>query len=706
MLKKPPLTPLMPLFLTCSRKLSLHPALSELIQARVMYLSPGKKIPEQGDGVLAWGRKPSSVKAKQLAQRLKLPLFRLEDGFIHSLGQGVLGSASCSLVIDKTSIYYDATRPSDLELLLSGKQDSQLDDAMLLERADNLVDRIVATSISKYNNAPLFPDHLKLPAGKKVLLVDQTAGDMSLKYGLVEPDAQNILEQVLSEQPDATVLIKAHPDVIAGKKKGFFLPVPTNHPRVHVIPEQVNPLVLLREVDHVYVLTSQLGFEALMLGKPVTCFGMPFYAGWGVTDDRVDKSHPVYQRRSQKRSVTEIFAAAYLLYSRYVCPDSIQRCELEEVVSYFSEQNHLFKANQGRLFAFGFSRWKRNYIRRFLYAPGNELNFTNTASAARSKHFNSTCHIITWGERAAVEARKLSGDFNVPIWRIEDGFIRSAGLGSDYAPPLSLVLDKQGIYYDPSQVSDLEYLLQNHDFPEALLMRAKALRKSLLEHQLSKYNLGESLAHDLIQANAGQRIILVPGQVEADASIRKGCKDINTNEGLLRVVREARPDDYIIYKPHPDVVSGNRKGRVPETVVAACSDLMLDDTSITDCLELADEVHTMTSLVGFEGLLRKKKVVCYGLPFYAGWGLTTDRHVIERRTRYLTLDQLVAATLICYPRYINWQTGAFTTPEFTIETLSRQLAEQGGKKKNKVHVFGRLKDKVLYIYHGVFTFRY
>ena len=675
------------------------------MQAKVAYVGSGEKIVQQGTAVLAWGRKPSAKKAMALSHQLDLPLLRLEDGFIHSLGQGVLGSTSCSLVVDKTGIYYDATRPSDLELLLSGEQISQLDDPELLKYASGLMRKITGSFISKYNNAPLFLNPLKLPHGKKVLLVDQTAGDMSLKYGLVGSDAQSIFDQVLSEQPDATILIKAHPDVIAGKKKGFF-PLPVSHPRVHVIAERVNPLVLLRAVGHVYVLTSQLGFEALMLGKSVTCFGMPFYAGWGVTDDRADKSHLVYQRRAQQRSVVEIFTAAYLLYSRYVHPDSMKRCELEEVVGYFSEQNDLFNANQGRLFAFGFSRWKRNYIRRFLYSPGNQLNFTNTASAARSKNFDSSCHIITWGERAAVEAEKLSNDFKVPVWRIEDGFIRSAGLGSDYAPPLSLVLDKQGIYYDPAQVSDLECLLQTHEFPETLLQRAERLRGLLLEHQLSKYNLGESLVHSLIQAADGQQIVLVPGQVEDDASIRKGCKDISTNEGLLRAVRDACPNDYIIYKPHPDVVSGNRKGKVPEVVVSACSDLMLDDISITDCLELADEVHTMTSLVGFEGLLREKKVVCYGLPFYAGWGLTTDRHVIERRTRCLTLDQLVAATLILYPRYINWQTGAFTTPEFTVETLSRQLAAQGGKKKNKMHALGRLKDKVVHIYHGVFTFRY
>ena len=39
-------------------------------------------------------------------------------------------------------------------------------------------------------------------------------------------------------------------------------------------------------------------------------------------------------------------------------------------------------------------------------------------------------------------------------------------------------------------------------------------------------------------------------------------------------------------------------------------------------LGIVDEVHTLTSLTGFEALLRGIEVHAYGGPFYAGWGLT------------------------------------------------------------------------------------
>ena len=110
----------------------------------------------------------------------------------------------------------------------------------------------------------------------------------------------------------------------------------------------------------------------------------------------------------------------------------------------------------------------------------------------------------------------------------------------------------------------------------------------------------------------------------------------------------------------------------------------------------------MTSLVGFEGLLRGLNVVCYGLPFYAGWGLTQDRHRIERRTRQLTLDDLVAGTLIEYPRYINWQTGEFTTPEVIVAQLKAQIEKQGGKQTNQVFWLQRQLRKFKNILQGIF----
>lgn len=693
--------------LVCSKKIQQHAGLPNFLGVPVHYASNiTKKNSIAAQAVLAWGRKPSAIRAEQLAKQWALPVWRLEDGFIHSLGQGVLGAKSFSLVVDHQGIYYDATQPSDLEELLAHDPKQQLSDPILLKRASDLIATLISQRISKYNNAPLDILSLKLPPGEKVLVVDQTAGDMSLQYGLVHAQsAEQMLKAALAEHPEAQILLKTHPDVLAGKKQGCFKPT-FKHPRVHCISQAINPLSLLAEVEHVYVLTSQLGFEALLLSKKVSCFGVPFYAGWGLTDDRAEPNLPVFARRQQQRSVVEVFAAAYLLYSRYIDPEQGVRCELEQVVDYIALQNQLALLNAGSLYCFGFTFWKQNYIRRFLHAPNNRLHFVWKKQEALKQGFNKNSQLIVWGERAASEVQALASETAKPLWRVEDGFIRSVGLGSDYTPPLSLVLDQRGIYYDPQQPSDLEYLLKFSDFSPKLLERASVLRNRLLQNRLSKYNLGIESVIDAIKAAPSQIIVLVPGQVEDDVSIRKGCMDIADNTALLKAVRAARPDAYVIYKPHPDVVSGNRKGKVDTAILKQYSDLVLEDASLPDCLDAVNEVHTMTSLVGFEGLLRGKQVACYGLPFYAGWGLTTDRHVLTRRGRRLSLDELVAATLILYPRYINWQTGAFTTPEYAVELLHRQLQQQGGQQKNKVNWFYRQARKVVHVYTGVFKFRY
>jgi capsular polysaccharide export protein len=248
---------------------------------------------------------------------------------------------------------------------------------------------------------------------------------------------------------------------------------------------------------------------------------------------------------------------------------------------------------------------------------------------------------------------------------MEDGFLRSVGLGSDFHRASSYVLDDLGIYFDVRRPSRLETLLQTAVFDEALLRRAAELRKAIVAAGLSKYNLREPGTNPFVAAGTASKILVV-GQVEDDASIRAGCEDIASNLSLLRAARAARPDGFIAYKAHPDVAAGNRKGRIDPRELC---DSEVRDTDIVMAIAHADEIHTMTSLAGFEGLLRGKHVVVYGRPFYAGWGLTEDRLDFPRRTRRLECDALVAASLILYPLYVDPLTRLPCTPEFLLERL-------------------------------------
>jgi len=185
----------------------------------------------------------------------------------------------------------------------------------------------------------------------------------------------------------------------------------------------------------------------------------------------------------------------------------------------------------------------------------------------------------------------------------------------------------------------------------------------------------------VISAPADRKCVLVVGQVEDDQSVRRGCDQVASNERLLQTVRAACPRAWILYKPHPDVMAGNRRGQIPEHILHDCADAIDAEASIIDCIDACDELHTMTSLSGFEALLRGKPVVTHGAPFYSGWGLTDDRQVVSRRVRRRTLDELVYLSLIEYPRYLDIDTGEFMTPEDLVYKLNNQKAMKVDKKQ-------------------------
>lgn len=307
------------------------------------------------------------------------------------------------------------------------------------------------------------------------------------------------------------------------------------------------------------------------------------------------------------------------------------------------------------LFAHGFSLRKRAILRRFL--PGKTLRFVRSARAVPA-----ASHLLLWGSCPAPAG--LAPD--VRLVRVEDGFLRSVGLGAELVTPVSWVIDRRGIYYDASRPSDLECILQGTDFDPALLARAARLRQRIVDSRLTKYNVG---AEPWQRPATNARLILVPGQVESDAAIRLATPGIRTNLGLLKAVRAANPDACILYKPHPDVVAGLRAVGQDEHEAGRWCDSVVGDVPMSDLLDKVDEVHVLTSLTGFEALLRDKRVVCYGQPFYAGWGLSTDVFPIVRCRRRLSLDELVAGALILYPTYVSHDSGQVTTPEQALDGL-------------------------------------
>jgi len=672
------------------------PHLAALLGAERVVVRPLRK-PADLDAVVGWGEKRNTQLARAWAGLHGVPYWRAEDGFVRSVGLGVNGDPPLSIVLDDLGIYYDARKPSRLERMLV---DDPLDDVSLLARSKVAIERMVAAGISKYNDAPTGAIDLG-PKKKRVLVVDQTFGDLAIACGLADASSfERMLTTAQREHPDAEILVKTHPDVLAGKKRGYL--ERAAGPNVRLWAQPATPAALLSQVDHVYVVSSLLGFEALLAGKQVTTFGVPWYAGWGLTDDRAASPAAVtaFSRRRVKRTREQLVAAAYFRYARYLDPDSGTPCELERVLEFLELQRAMFAKSTGTIFCFGFRFWKQNYVRSYLRSPGNTIVFAGDALDATRRGFSPGCHALVWGQRETAEVRELAARNHVTLWRMEDGFLRSVGLGSDLALPASLVVDRSGIYYDPSQPSDLEQILQTVKFTPAELARARSLREQIVATRISKYNVGGEGA---IRVPPNRRVILCPGQVEDDASILLGCKDVRTNLGLLGAARAAGPDAFIIFKPHPDVLSGNRVGAVDPVAASKLCDHIEDDATLATCLDVADEVHTMTSLVGFEGLIRGRRVVVHGQPFYAGWGLTMDHNPHPRRKRTLTLDELCAGTLLRYPRYLNRASGRFTSPEVVIDQLRVERAAEASTAGSAIKLAWprRQARKLMQIYRGV-----
>ena len=281
------------------------------------------------------GTCPNSENAEIIASALKYgkKAYIIEDCFLRSIFSVAYKDIdpkyqkSIGFTIDDLTSYYDANFPSRLELMLNNKDIVISEEQKQRVRA--CIDKIVETHLTKYNNQPIFEPKIGREGVKKVLVVDQSYGDMSISRGWGSDKVfKDMLQSAIDENTDADIIVKTHPDTMSGTRGGYYTGL-KQHDNIYPMTEPINPISLIKYVDKVYVCTTQFGFEALMCGKDVHVFGMPFYAGWGLTHDRQK-----CERRTNTRTLEEVFYIAYIMYSYYVNPDKKCRCEIEEAMDY------------------------------------------------------------------------------------------------------------------------------------------------------------------------------------------------------------------------------------------------------------------------------------------------------------------------------------------------------------------------------------
>jgi len=218
-----------------------------------------------------------------------------------------------------------------------------------------------------------------------------------------------------------------------------------------VLGRPLNPWTLIEEADHIYTASSQLGLEALMANRKVSCFGAPFYSGWGLTDDRLTIARRT-RRRSSKRSLPPPISVTRAYFDPWT-RKPVEPLAAVDALKFLRDR--FCRETRGRSYSIVLPAGKRRPLAALLAGPTHPPVFTASYGEAERTAKQHGGVIAAWGRGAnLISSRERSRA--VPVLSIEDGFIRSSGLGAAFTPSLSYTIDEAGIYYDPARPSDLE----------------------------------------------------------------------------------------------------------------------------------------------------------------------------------------------------------------------------------------------------------
>ena len=435
-----------------------------------------------------------------------------------------------------------------------------------------------------------------------------------------------------------------------------------------VVSGDCDPWHMLDHADAMWVdAADELALLAAIAGTTLACFGEGRFAA--LDADATDRDAALVR-----------LAAAEIVAPAYADPFIGNAMDAQGAIALLSFWRGLIDFNRPIRAAMGFARWKRATVEPLLWG-GSPVRFAAATSEALAA-LPGDGALAIWKARVPPAFLEAAERRDGPLYEVEDGFIRSVGLGADCVPPLSILIDRLGVHYDPGRANELERLLETGVFSDEMRDRAEKLRRRIIETGMSKYAVGQQA---MARPGGARPHILVTGQVEDDRSVRFGGGGVTGNLDLLRRARAAEPDAYLLYKPHPDVEAGHRTGHVPDAEALRYADAIVRDAGISALLDMVDGVHVITSLAGFEGLIRGKAVTTHGMPFYAGWGLTRDLGDIPvRRTAVRDVLDMVAAVLMVYPRYLDPVTQLPCPPEILMHRLVA-----GVRKENRVIVSAR-----------------
>jgi capsular polysaccharide export protein len=287
-------------------------------------------------GIVGWGGRMATRLPQAVARFRRLPYWTLEDGFLRSVGLGKAGTLPLSIVADDLGMAIDASRPSRLESLILAAGDAASGNL-----GRTIREAIIANRLSKYNHLPHRAPALATGRRQRLLLVDQVVGDVSVDRALGSPSSfTRMLDDAL--QSGGECLVRTHPDVMAGYRKGYLTAAAASRPGVTLLSDPVSVASVLDVVDEVWTVSSQFGFDALLRGMPVRCYAAPFYAGWGLTTDHMGAAAvaAIAPRRMLSRTVDQMAAAAFVHYPVYRNPANWQPMDVFQAIELIVAEQH------------------------------------------------------------------------------------------------------------------------------------------------------------------------------------------------------------------------------------------------------------------------------------------------------------------------------------------------------------------------------
>jgi len=635
-----------------SRNTLAFPHLEALLAVAAVVPFPRRRDAGRLAFVVGWGDKPSAARPRAFAAATGVPFVAAEDGFLRSVGNHRVKPPPLSLVLDDEGIYYRAATRSRLERLIAEAPRLALP---LRAAAAAALDRVRREKLTKYNT---FSAGDAATGGGatgdrpiRLLLVDQVFGDQSIAGGLADAATfARMAEAALATAPAADIAVKVHPDVIAGRARGYLLDIARTR-GLALLADAGNPFDLLERVEAVFTVSSQLGFEALVAGKPVACFGVPFYAGWGLTDDRPGNpaAAAALARRATAaagpRDLLDLFAAAYVAYPRYADPVSGAALDVGAAIDRLVEWR-IVLADRRRGVVVIAPPFGPRLAEAVFGGGGAPVTVAADAAAAAKGPVGPGAEILAWADAATPR----------PAGRtVGPALLRDDRLAGAYGFDGAVRIDAG---------ADVAALLAAAAPSAAERTEARAVLDALAAAPFARIAVGRDATSDAVAP--GDRhvvaLILPMRPTAGDGAVVAAARQRHPAAKLL-VVREApRPRGPSPAGRLTAVVAAHRA----PPAAAARSPLAAAATHLA-------AVHVVDSELAFDALALGIPVVVHGRPEFCGWGPTEDLAPVSRPRRH-DVESLVALVVVRAGRHTDPASGLPARPSELL-ALGRRLAE-------------------------------